>query len=111
VKSALLIDYKYCNGCNSCVIACRNEKELDGESWGIALKEIGPEKINGKWMWNFLPYLSDNCDLCKSRVNEGKKPSCVHHCLSQCMELVTLDELPKRMDALGGSVVCYVPQV
>jgi Fe-S-cluster-containing dehydrogenase component len=109
MRSALLIDYKYCDGCNSCVVACKKEKGLSGDDWGIAVKEIGPEKIDGKWMWNFLPYLSNHCDLCKSRVDEGKEPACVHHCLSACMELVALDELPMRMDALGETVACYIP--
>ena len=50
MKKALLIDYKYCDQCNSCVVACKNEKGLQGEEWGIKIKEIGPELIGDKFM-------------------------------------------------------------
>lgn len=109
MKNALLIDYKYCDQCNSCVVACKNEKHLVDQEWGIKIQEIGPELVDGKWMWNYLPYLSDRCDLCESRVAEGKQPACVHHCLSQCMELVSLDQLATRMEELGDTVAVYIP--
>ena len=109
MKKALLIDYKHCDQCNSCVVACKNEKGLQGEEWGIKIKEIGPELIGDKWMWNYLPYLSSHCDLCESRVAEGKKPACVHHCLSGCMELVSFEEIGSRMEELGNTVAVYLP--
>ena len=109
MKSALVIDYKYCDGCNSCVVACRMEKGLPVDEWGIKLKEIGPEKIDGKWMWNFLPYLSDRCDLCEERVAAGEKPSCVKHCLSSCLELVPYEELGQKLGQMGKTVAVMVP--
>ena len=110
MKSALVIDYKYCDQCNSCVVACKTEKGFEGDEWGIAIKEIGPEQIDGKWMWNYLPYLSDRCDLCAERRANGELPSCVKHCLSACMEVVPLDKLGERMEELGETVVCYIPK-
>ena len=109
MKKALVIDYKYCDQCNSCIIACKNEKNLEGDEWGIKVQEIGPEMIDGKWMWNYLPYVSNRCDLCEERVAEGKKPSCVQHCLSACMELVELEKLPKRLEELDDTVAVYIP--
>ncbi|MCI8468477.1 MAG: oxidoreductase, partial [Eggerthellaceae bacterium] len=39
---ALLIDYKYCTGCHSCEVACRQEKRIESqEEWGIKLAEFG----------------------------------------------------------------------
>lgn len=109
MKNALVIDYKYCDQCNSCVVACQNEKGLTQNEWGIRIQEIGPEKIDGKWMWNYLPYLSNRCDLCEDRVSQGKQPSCVQHCLSACMELVPLDKLSTRMEELGKTIAVYMP--
>ena len=60
-------------------------------------------------MWNYLPYLSDRCDLCADRVEAGQKPSCALHCLSSCIELVPLEELGKRVGELGKTVAVYVP--
>ena len=43
-KYGLLIDYEYCSGCHSCEIACRNEKDIALDDWGIKLASIGPWK-------------------------------------------------------------------
>ena len=104
---ALVIDYKYCDGCNSCILACRNAHKLPLDQWGIKVMEVKPEKLDGKWMWNYIPYVSPLCDLCEERVQEGKDPACVHHCLSQCMEMVALEDLPARLKELGEDVLVY----
>ena len=109
MNSALVVDYKYCDGCNSCVVACRMEKGMAIDEWGIRLNEVGPEKIDGKWMWSFIPYLSKRCDLCEDRVAEGKKPACVHHCLSSCMYLVPLEQLGQKLEELGSEVEVLIP--
>ncbi len=109
---ALLIDYKYCTGCHSCELACRQEKHIeDVDQWGIKVAEFGPEMLEGKWYWDYVAVPSSICDLCADRIAEGKKPACVHHCLAKCMEAVTLEELPVRMAELGGEgVACFLPQ-
>ena len=56
---------------------------------------MGPVKMRGEWLWDYVPVPSDLCDLCEERVSQGKKPACVHHCLAQCMEA----------GARGGAVV------
>lgn len=108
-KKALLIDYKYCTGCHSCEIACRNEHDIPLDEWGIKVAEYGPIKMNGEWMWDYIPAISSWCDLCEDRLAEGKKPACAHHCLGQCMEVVALENLPKAMSEKGSDVVCYLP--
>lgn len=109
-KRALLIDYKYCTGCHSCEVACRQEKNITSqEEWGIKLSEFGPERLNGEWYWNYVPVPSTLCDLCEDRIEAGKKPACVHHCLAKCMEAVELEKIPQRLDALGEGVACFIP--
>ena len=96
-KHALVIDYKYCTGCHTCEVACRQEKRIESqEEWGIKLAEFGPEKLAGEWYWNYVPGPSSLCDLCESRLEEGKKPACVHHCQSLAMEFGPVDELAKK---------------
>ena len=109
-KHVLLIDYKYCTGCHTCEVACRNEKAIGSQDeWGIKLTELGPERLGGKWYWDFVPVPSSLCDLCEGRIEAGKRPSCVHHCLAKCMEAVTLEELPGRMAELGEGVAVFMP--
>ena len=103
---ALVIDYKYCTGCHSCEVACRNEKQIGSQDeWGIKLAEFGPEKLNGKWYWNYVPVPSSLCDLCAERIETGKKPACVHHCLAKCMEAVKVEDIPAKLEELGGEGV------
>ena len=109
-KHALLIDYKYCTGCHSCEVACRQEKGIESQDeWGIKLAEFGPERLGGEWYWNYVPVPSSLCDLCEGRIGQGKLPACVHHCLAQCMELVPVEGLSAAMAAHGKKVTCYIP--
>lgn len=109
-KSALVIDYRYCTGCHSCEVACRQEKGFSVEEWGIKVSEQGPVKLNGSWMWNYVPVPSDICDLCAERVESGKRPACVHHCLAQCMEVVPLSDLAAKLEDIGNGAACFIPK-
>ena len=73
-KYALLIDYKYCTGCHSCEIACRQEKHIESqEEWGIKFAEFGPVKMDDKWYWNYVPVPSALCDLCVDRIRRRQE--------------------------------------
>ena len=109
-KYGILADAQWCSGCHSCEVACRQEKAIASqEEWGVKLAEFGPERLAGAWYWNYVPVPSSLCDLCASRLEEGKAPACVHHCLAKCMEAVPLEELPRRMAELGDGVACFMP--
>ena len=86
----LLVDYDYCTGCHTCEVACRKALDLGTGQFGIKILQDGPRELpNGKWEYNYLPMPTSLCDLCASRLEEGKKPACVHHCLY----FGTVDEL------------------
>ena len=108
-KLAMLIDYKYCTGCHTCEVACRKEKGLPNDEWGIRLADEGPVKIQGKWMWNYVPIPSDACDMCVERIGQGKKPACVHHCLGQCMEAVAIEDVSAKLASMGNGVAVFIP--
>jgi len=109
-RYGLLIDYEYCTGCHSCEVACKNEHKLARGKWGIKLTEVGPWEVTpGKFEWNYIPVPTQLCDLCANRVAEGKKPTCVHHCLGQCMEYGTLEELAKKAAEKGKKVTIFAP--
>lgn len=105
-KFGLLIDYNYCTGCHSCEMACKWEHGLSQEQFGIKVNMIGPWKTDEKnWQLDYLPAPTDLCDLCENRVNEGKLPTCVHHCQSACMYYGTLEELHALMEGKTKTVL------
>jgi Fe-S-cluster-containing dehydrogenase component len=108
-KYGLLIDYEFCTGCFSCVVACKQEHDLPAGEWGIHVIEIGPETVAGKPIMYCLPFPTDNCNLCMHRVEKGLQPSCVKHCTAACMKFGTLDELVEEMRKKPKTVL-YAPR-
>ncbi len=107
-KIGLLVNYEYCTGCHSCELACRNEKGLPLDKWGIKVSETDPfEAESDVWEWSYLPVLTVLCDLCEERVGSGEDPACVHHCLAKCMDYGPLDELLEKMKGKGRKTVIY----
>lgn len=109
-QNGLLIEYQFCTGCHSCEVACQMEHKLPVDQWGIKLNEIGPWQISEeKWQYEFLPFPTDQCDLCEDRVAKGKKPTCVKHCQSSVMEFGPIDELAKKMEG-KSKMVLFAPK-
>lgn len=100
----ILINYEYCTGCHSCEVACRNELGLAKGEFGIKLTEVGPYKYETKissdtpYEWVYNPTITKACDLCESRTEAGKMPSCVQACQAWCMYYGEVEDLAKRMD-------------
>ena len=112
MAKGLLIDTAFCSGCKSCEVACRNAHEdtINGDQYGIQVLELGPWKLTDepKYEWTYVPVPTSLCDLCAKRVEEGRDPSCVHHCLCLCMEYGEAEELIAKADELGRSAVLYL---
>lgn len=110
----LLIDYKYCTNCQSCVVACQEEHGFGANEFGIRVFESGPERKPGgvmddAWDWTYLPMPTWRCDLCADRVDVGRKPMCVKHCLAACMSFGKLSDLAEQAETMGDKVVIYKP--
>lgn len=105
----LLIDYEFCSGCQSCEIACKEEHGYPVGQWGIRVFEDGPWQIEGhNWNWNKIPIPTKLCDLCKERIDKGREPTCVHHCLANVMTFGPVEELAKKL-AEKPRQVLWVP--
>lgn len=110
MRNAIVIDIEYCEGCHSCEVACKNEKHLEQDQYGIKMLEVKPFIApDGKWVWDYYPVLTSVCDLCEERVAAGGIPSCVKHCLGECMYYGTEEEMLKKMDEIGGHVHMMMP--
>ncbi len=103
-KNGLLIDYEYCTGCFSCVVACKQEHGYPAGKGGILVNEVVTESSDQVRV-DFIPFPTDLCDLCVKRVSQGESPACVKHCQSQCMMFGPLDELVINMENLKRSVL------
>ncbi len=97
----LLVDTTWCTGCHSCEVACQMEHHLPVGQYGIEVFEVGPWEYekNGetKWQYSYIVTPTDQCDACTSRVVEGKRPSCVHHCQAKCLEYGPVEELARKL--------------
>ena len=91
-KYGMLIDVQYCTGCHTCEVACEQENHLDAGQFGIKVTEHILDQKKGL-MIDYVPYITDLCNFCLGRVAEGRKPSCVKHCLAQCLTFGTVDEV------------------
>lgn len=97
-KYGLVVDYRYCTGCNTCEVACQMEKHLPVDQFGIKVIEVGPWQLSDDaWQLEYFPLLTKHCDLCEDRVAAGKQPSCVQHCMGDCLRHGSVEELTKIM--------------
>lgn len=98
MTKGLLIDYRYCTGCHTCEIACRQEHEFEPTKDGIKLNSIGPTPLPfGRYQYDYFPSPTDYCDSCGNRTSKGKKPSCVQHCQAGCIEYGDIQNLAPRI--------------
>ena len=102
----ILINYDYCTGCHTCEIACKKEHNLAEGQWGIKVMQDGPRKIDDeRWEYTYIPLPTTLCDLCADRVEEGRLPTCVHHCQARVMYFDTFDELAKKLPEMPRSAI------
>jgi len=91
-KYAMLIDVYYCTGCHTCEVACQQENSYPAGQFGIKVTEHILRKKDGLTI-DYVPYMTDLCNFCTVRVAEGRKPSCVKHCLARCMTFGPIEEV------------------
>lgn len=112
MRKGLLVETKYCSGCHSCEVACRNEHGFSPDQFGIKVNEVGPfvvDEATDHYVWNYTPVVTELCDLCGHRVAKGEKPACVHHCLADAIHYGSLDELSEEMDRMGSNAYVMIP--
>lgn len=99
-RKGLLIEYEYCTGCQSCVVACKQEHSYPVGVGGIKLNEIVTEGVSegDRLRIDFLPFPTKYCDLCVERVGAGGEPACVKACQAKTMWHGGLAELAKMME-------------
>lgn len=107
LRDGLLIEYEYCTGCQSCVVACKQEHDYPVGIGGIKLNEIvtGGTSEEDRLRIDYLPFPTKYCDLCVERVGAGGEPACVKACQASTMWYGDLATLAKLMEAKPHSAL------
>ena len=109
-RNGLLIDYEYCTGCQSCAVACKQERNYPAGKWGIKVDEkvfVDPDKPD-KIRIDYIPFPTEFCDLCAARTRKGEQPTCVKHCQAACIYFGPVSQLAQEMEKRPKTVL-YSP--
>ncbi|MCI9129927.1 MAG: oxidoreductase [Eggerthellaceae bacterium] len=99
MTQGILVDYNYCSGCETCVVACQQERGFTEKEFGVTVTKLGPfhiEPDKKHYEYDFIPQFTEWCNLCEERTAKGKLPSCVQMCQAQCMEWGEVSDLAKK---------------
>lgn len=97
-EKILLINLDQCTRCYACEVACKQENELPvGPRWCRVIT-IGPRKVDGKLVMDFVPTMCFQCD----------DPICSRFCPTNAIErnengIVLIDE-----EACTGCMLCII---
>lgn len=108
-KNGLLIHYDYCTGCQSCAVACQQEHDFPVGKSGVKVTEYVYAASKKPVAIDFMPFITELCDLCINRSKEGEEPACVKHCQAACMAFGPISELAQQMETVSR-VVLYAPR-
>lgn len=106
----LLIDYEYCTGCRACEVACKQEYNHRPGRGGMIVMENLQELPGGKMYLSYVPFPTEMCILCSPRVKAGQPPSCVKHCMADCIRFGDVEELSKEASK-KARMVLWVPRI
>ena len=99
-RKGLLIEYEYCTGCQSCLVACKQEHNYPVGICGLKLNEIytPPKSEDDRLRIDFLPFPTKHCDLCENRVTAGGKTACEKACQAAIIWHGNLNELAALLE-------------
>ena len=99
-RNGLLIEYEYCTGCQSCVVACKQEHNYPVGIGGINLNEIITPGLSedDRLRIDYLPFPTKYCDLCAERVAVGGKTACEKACQAKAIWHGRLGDLAEMME-------------
>ena len=78
----LIVDIDLCVGCYACEVACKQEHELGVGPHPIKVYEVGPKRIEGKLVMDYVPKFCMHCS----------QPACIEAC--------PLDAITQRPDGI-----------
>ena len=86
-ERCLVVNLDLCIGCLACEVACKQEHDLPEGVRGIRVHTLGPAELRGDLAMDFVPLCGPECDLCASRLAEGRRPFCAEVCPTRALAL------------------------
>jgi Fe-S-cluster-containing dehydrogenase component len=103
-KKAFLVDIDRCIGCFACEIACKDENDL-----APGIRRVKVSSINaGEFNRFYVPIFAldqrgtEGCTLCPQLQAEGRRPACVHNCLTNALHFGDEAEMNKKASGMPG---------
>ena len=69
-----------------------------------------------KWLFDYVPFFTEQCDMCVAKNERGQLPTCVQHCEDECLKFGELKDMVKRLNGKPKQTIQimdfseYVPQ-
>lgn len=119
MKKTFLVDIDRCIGCFACEIACKDENDLAPGIKRVKVTSIDAGEFNRFYIPIFAldQHSKEGCTLCPQLQAEGRKPACVHNCLTNALHFGVEAEImnkamgmsgEKRSTDYGKAIVIYV---
>ena len=99
---AFLVDLDRCVGCYACEIACKDENDLAA---GVRRVKVGAVDV-GEFERFYVPVFAldrrgvEGCTLCPQLQAEGRRPACVHNCLTNALFFGEKAEMVEKAEGL-----------
>ena len=68
------------------------------------------ELPGGKMYLSYIPFPTEMCILCSPRTKKGQPPSCVKHCMADCIRFGDVKDLSNEA-AKKARMVLWVPRL
>jgi Fe-S-cluster-containing dehydrogenase component len=57
----LFVDLKYCHGCDTCTVACKQEHSLPVGIQRVDVLRVGPKRAGNSLVMDYIPWMCMNC--------------------------------------------------
>ena len=107
----IVVDLDRCVACYACEVACRMEhNSVPGTPW-IKLHTLGPYTLHGRLRMDYVPMLSDSCNLCRHRLVTKQKPICIASCPTRALELCQARTILDVLQGGNRHHICGIREV
>lgn len=105
-QMGLVVNIDLCMGCFACEVACKQEHNLPEGKNGIKVVTFGPCEVKGELAMDFIPFATDECDLCAGRAAAGERPFCVQVCPTQALGLYSHEHILRLLRSNDRFSIC-----
>ena len=106
MPKAFLINYRDCFNCHSCEVACQMFHEYKPQQGGVKVNPVGPwEYEPEKWEFDYVPFFTEQCDMCIAKTERGQLPTCVQHCEGECLKFGELEDMVKELNGKPKQII------